>query len=146
MKRKLILILIMLLPVMLANAQRSTNRQSALMFRRNVHNFGKLDYLEKAEHKFKFKNTSDKAVKITNVKAKCGCTAVDWPKNILEPGEEYSILIDYDTSITGRFYKPVFIFIENEKNPLKLSVTGKVKTPEEGDNNYNKWKKKYNKQ
>lgn len=146
MKTKLLLILLMLMSVVFANAQRNTNRESALIFRHYVHNFGKLDYLEKVEHNFKFKNKSDKTVKITNVKAKCGCTAVEWPKKSLKPGKEYSIVIDYDTSITGRFYKPVFIFIENEKNPVKLSVTGIVKVPDKENPNYEKWKKKYNKQ
>ena len=52
----------MLMSVVFANAQRNTNRESALIFRHYVHNFGKLDYLEKVEHNFKFKEVQEHPV------------------------------------------------------------------------------------
>jgi hypothetical protein len=70
-------------------------------FEESSYDFGKIPYGEPVEHSFKFKNTGNRELQIKEIIASCGCTAVDFPKDVIIPGDEAEIKIQYDTK--GKF-------------------------------------------
>ena len=75
---------------------------------------------------FEFKNTSANAVIITNVKASCGCTATDYTKEPIAPGETASIKATYNAAAKGAFTKTVTVTTNAEETPKVLSFKGTV--------------------
>ncbi len=47
---------------------------------------------------FKFKNTGEVPLVITNVKTSCGCTTPYWPKKPIKPGESEEIKVRFNTN------------------------------------------------
>jgi hypothetical protein len=47
---------------------------------------------------FKFKNTGEVPLVITNVKTSCGCTTPYWPKKPIKPGESDEIKVQFNTN------------------------------------------------
>jgi hypothetical protein len=47
---------------------------------------------------FKFKNTGEAPLVITNVKTSCGCTTPYWPKEPIQPGQTEQIKVRFNTN------------------------------------------------
>lgn len=75
---------------------------------------------------FEFKNTSKTAVVITNVKASCGCTATDYTKTPIQPGEIGKVTATYNAANKGAFSKTVTVTTNAEDAPKTLSFKGTV--------------------
>jgi hypothetical protein len=80
-----------------------------LEFEELVHDFGTIkEELGSITHAFKFTNTGDKPLVITNVQASCGCTTSGWTKEPVKPGETGEVLATYRTS-AGPFDKTLTV-------------------------------------
>ena len=143
MKRTVIIAIIALLFAGPTTAQYRRNSTSDLIFRTYTHQFGQLAYGEAARFDFVFKNTGKDSLIITNVKAKCGCTPVEWPKKPILPGEKGKIMVSYDTSICGNFQKSVYVFTTENNQGIKLNLSGNVSKPGPESKHYDLYKKKY---
>lgn len=75
---------------------------------------------------FEFKNTGKTAVIITNVKASCGCTATDYTKTPIQPGETAKITATYNAANKGAFTKTVTVTTNAEETPKVLTFKGTV--------------------
>jgi hypothetical protein len=75
---------------------------------------------------FEFKNTGKTAVIITNVKASCGCTATDYTKTPIQPGETAKVTATYNAATKGAFTKTVTVTTNAEETPKTLSFKGTV--------------------
>src|SRR5690349_13037064 len=53
----------------------------------SVYNFGTITEGEKVTYSFRFKNSGNKALVITNATASCGCTVPEKPEKPILPGE-----------------------------------------------------------
>jgi len=53
----------------------TTSKQSAILFKSLIYDFGKIKHESEAKAVFILKKVSKKPVKITNVQTSCGCTA-----------------------------------------------------------------------
>ncbi len=72
-------------------------------------------------------NTGENTTKISKVKASCGCTAVDYPKSPIPPGETVKLFVDYRAGESaGAFRKTVRTWCEGEKEPYVVALTGEV--------------------
>ncbi|MDR1582635.1 MAG: DUF1573 domain-containing protein [Prevotellaceae bacterium] len=115
-------ILVILLFVFSANAQK-------LEFDELVHDFGTIKEEEGAvTHAFKFTNTGDKPLVITEVKPSCGCTTPGWTKEPVQPGGTGEVLATYRTS-AGPFNKSLTVTASGTSNVIlhiKGNVTKKV--------------------
>jgi len=49
------------------------------------------------KYSYKYKNTGNQPLIISDVSVTCGCTVPRWSKNPLQPGDTSSIYIDFDT-------------------------------------------------
>jgi hypothetical protein len=62
------------------------------------HDFGTVEEGDVVEHSFKFTNTGDAPLIITDAKASCGCTIPSYPKNTpIAAGESAEMLVKFNT-------------------------------------------------
>ncbi len=79
---------------------------------------------------FKFTNTGEEPIVITQVKTSCGCTSPTYSKEPVLAGETGEIQIKYATNRIGKFTKTVTI-ISNASEPNKvIKIKGEVLNPE----------------
>ncbi|MBK8563908.1 MAG: DUF1573 domain-containing protein [Saprospiraceae bacterium] len=75
---------------------------------------------------FKFTNTGNEPLIISNAKGSCGCTVPSYPKDPILPGKTANIEVRYDIARLGPFQKSVTI-TTNEANPTHtLQIKGKI--------------------
>jgi hypothetical protein len=77
---------------------------------------------------FVITNEGGDLLKITNVSASCGCTAVMPEKNELKPGESTNIKVTFNSKgRSGKQTKTITVETNDTKNStIKLSFTGNV--------------------
>ena len=75
---------------------------------------------------FEFKNTGKTPVIITNVKASCGCTATDYTKTPIQPGQTAKVTATYNAAAKGAFTKTVTVTTSAEETPKVLIFKGTV--------------------
>lgn len=95
-------------------------------------NYGTVTSGEVVSHKFTFKNTGDKPLTLTRVKASCGCTTPSYSQDPIAPGESGYIDVKFDTAgKTGRQNKSVTVTGNFSDNITQvLSIAGEVKKAE----------------
>jgi len=96
--------------------------------RNGTFNFGDIQEGKLFKHKFTIGNKGDKELKITKVRASCGCTAAKPVKNILQPGDSTNIMVTFNSAHrSGLQRKHVYIYSNDPENPqLRLSFTANV--------------------
>ncbi len=94
----------------------------------DVHDFGTIGPNSKNESEFKFKNVGTGVLKITKVKAACGCTVPELDKNEYAPGESGTIKVTYRSSKRdGPVKKHLYIESDDPKNPkFELTIKANV--------------------
>jgi len=100
-----------------------------LLFDDIKHDFGVVkEETEKISHSFSFKNISKDAITISNVTTSCGCTATEWQKTPIKPGEKGNILVTYTTTKhVGKFSQPVIVHLINDSvHNIMLYISGEV--------------------
>lgn len=103
-------------------------------FNEEIHDFGDLPMGDPFTHEFPFVNVGKEPLIIQGVKASCGCTTPNWPKDPILPGEASVITATYNTkNRPGPFNKGITI-TSNAVTPTKrLFIKGKVLKGEEAD-------------
>ena len=91
-----------------------------------AHDFGELKQGKPVTHVFRFKNTGNTPLLIDNVRASCGCTGVDWLEEIVPPGGEGTVKIEFDAKKPGYFYKKITVFFSSQRKGEKLFIEGYV--------------------
>lgn len=105
----------------LPNESLGTADMPKIYFKENEHDFGEIVEGEKITYGFKFSNTGGSDLIINNVIASCGCTATEFPKDPIKPGENGVIKITFDSrGQTG--YQKKTITIEANTLPEKVFV------------------------
>jgi hypothetical protein len=82
-----------------------------IQFVETEHDFGvRKEEEEKLEHSFTFKNISDAPIKLTYVKASCGCTTPSWTTEVIKPNQEGVVKASYGArGRPGKFNKTVTV-------------------------------------
>lgn len=102
---------------------------SAITWKEDTHNFGDIEKGKPVSHEFSFKNTSKQTVLITNVKASCGCTATNYTKTPVKPGESATVTATYNAANPGSFSKNVTVTTNDSDVNKVLTIKGKVLAP-----------------
>ena len=94
------------------------------------HNFGNIIEGQIATYEFQFKNIGTEPLKLTQVKASCGCTTPKYPTTEIMPGESANIRAEYNSAgRPGPFNKN--IFVNSNAGDVTLTILGNVvKEPE----------------
>jgi hypothetical protein len=99
-----------------------------------THDFGTIKEEDgRVTHVFTFKNVTEGALTIKNVRASCGCTTPAWSKEPIASGKQAQITVTYNASgRPGAFHKSVTVTLSNgtEDFTQVLFIKGKV-TPKQ---------------
>ncbi len=108
-------------------AQTPGNLQKKVIWEKTVHNFGDIKQGTPVKVSFNFTNNLDYPLILKKVKASCGCTATDYPKEPILPGKKASIIATYNAANKGAFNKSITITTNAEENIKVLYIKGTVK-------------------
>jgi hypothetical protein len=104
-----------------------------LTFEKSTHDFGDIYQGDNVEHVFKFTNTGNEPLIISNIQVTCGCTAPSWPKNPIPPGGKGEIKIGFNSAgKMGRQNKTVTVVSNavNEDNLISFVTNILAKNPQ----------------
>ena len=109
--------------------------QPAIQFETTTIDFGNIkEEGGKVSGKFEFTNTGDQDLLLTSVKHGCGCTAADYTKTAIPPGQKGFITATYDHyNRPGSFYKNIKVTTNEPKfqegangTPYMIYIKGNV--------------------
>lgn len=102
-----------------------------IVFEKEVHDFGNIEFGGDGTYAFRFTNTGKDPLVISDAKGSCGCTVPKWPKDPVLKGQSNAINVSYDTKRVGPFTKTVTIN-SNAKSAVKvLTIKGNVLAKEQ---------------
>lgn len=108
------------------------NGVPAISFMEDFHDFGKLSSGEIVTYAFKFKNSGNSVLVISNVVTSCGCTVTDYPKQPVKPGEESTIDVKFDTKGKhGLQSKSITVIANTEPATTTLRIQAAVAESED---------------
>ena len=105
--------------------QNANVKEPVLEFKNKDWDFGKITEGERVEHSFKFKNTGEGDLIISNCSASCGCTIPEWPKEPIAPGEEGVIKVEFNSAGKSDNVTKDITILANT-NPVKTVLQIKV--------------------
>ncbi len=98
-----------------------------MTFEESTYNFGTVTEGEKVERIYKFKNTGNDPLVISNAQGSCGCTVPQWPKEPIAPGKSGEIKVVFDSKgKAGKQNKTVTITANTEPATTTINITGEV--------------------
>jgi hypothetical protein len=96
-------------------------------FKVKEYNFGKVIQGEKVTYTFKFKNTGESDLIISQVNSSCGCTVPVFPKDPIKPGDEGKIKVSFDSSgRNGIQDKAITVVTNCQPNRTVLRIKAQV--------------------
>ncbi len=103
--RRLILVAVCVLPIFGVDAQEINQLSGPVItWEKSSYDFGDIIEGEKVSHTFKFTNTGNAALVITNVEVTCGCTTPKgWTRDPIAPGSAGDLTIAFNS--TGKLGK-----------------------------------------
>jgi hypothetical protein len=85
-------------------AQTGKDKGAAITWEKSTYDFGDIVQGEKVEHTFKFTNTGNQPLIITNIQVTCGCTTPKgWPRDPIAAGGKGEVTIAFNS--TGKLGK-----------------------------------------
>ena len=100
--------------------------QPRLAVDRDVANMGEIMFQLPSKVSFTLRNTGTAPLSITEVIPSCGCTAVDWTRELIAPGAEGTITAIYDAKMLGVFQKDLEVYTNASDEPVYLHIQGRV--------------------
>ena len=119
------------------NVESATSRDEAqkklpvMSFEKAEHDFGTITQGTPQETSFKFTNTGDAPLIITDAKSSCGCTVPEYPKNTpIAPGESGELLVKFNGSGQNQVTKTITVTANTEKGTEMLRIKAFVNPKE----------------
>ena len=110
----------------------TSDKQAAIKFDKEEHDFGSLLQGEVVSYSFHFTNTGNVPLIISEVGSSCGCTVGDYPREPIAPGKKGEIKVTYNSAGHHGFQSRILTVMSNTI-PAKttLRIKGKVLTPDQ---------------
>ncbi|MGB4654130.1 MAG: DUF1573 domain-containing protein [Bacteroidales bacterium] len=106
-----------------------TTRKAVIKFENTVHNYGNIITGSDGTAEFRYKNTGNSPLIITNIVATCGCTVPQWDRAPVMPGGTGTLLIKYDTKRLGTINKSATVNTNAKNSSVVLFLKGNVVKP-----------------
>jgi Protein of unknown function (DUF1573) len=100
--------------------------QGKLQFEKETHDFGTIAQGTPVSYEFKFKNSGNQPVVLSNVVASCGCTTPEWSKEPVLPGKSAIIKAGYNAAAMGAFNKSITITSNAANSTQVIFIKGTV--------------------
>lgn len=81
---------------------------------------------EVKEITFEFTNKSNEAIQILEAIGSCGCTKIQFPKEVIEPNESAAIKANFNSTKVGVFSKSIRIKTSDSEEYTNLYFSGEV--------------------
>src|SRR5690606_5653910 len=110
------------------NVESATTRDEAqkkvpvMTFEKSEHDFGTIEQGTPQETIFKFTNTGDAPLIITDAKSSCGCTVPNPPKDPIAPGETGELLVKFNGSGQNQVTKTITVTANTAKGSEILRI------------------------
>ncbi|MGB7393188.1 MAG: DUF1573 domain-containing protein [Pricia sp.] len=91
-------------------------------FEKEEHDFGTIEQGTAQETIFKFTNTGNAPLIITNATSSCGCTVPNPPKEPIAPGEEGELVVKFNGSGQNQVTKTITVNANTEKGSELLRI------------------------
>ncbi|PTX42221.1 uncharacterized protein DUF1573 [Christiangramia gaetbulicola] len=102
-----------------------------ITFEESEFDFGNIAKGTAVEHVFKFTNTGNAPLVITNASSSCGCTVPTYPKNeTIAPGETGEMLVKFNGSGNGQVTKTVTVSANTESGKEQIKIKAFVEADE----------------
>lgn len=108
------------------NTNKDNKDLPEIFFEKTTHDYGNLKYDSDGTCEFTFKNTGKEPLLLTQVKASCGCTTPTWPKEPIKSGDTGTIVVKYNTKISGAFTKSIRVYSNAKTAMVTLTIKGSV--------------------
>ena len=118
MKKFLLILFTINCSLLTASAQRLTVASQTV-------NAGRTGYQQPITATFELRNKSRRKLVIESVKPDCGCTAVEYPKEV-GAGDKFTIRMTYDAKMLGHFQKSALVTSNGTGKPVALTMKGVV--------------------
>lgn len=107
----------------------TSEEKPQITFKNETHDFGNINEGDTVEATFEFTNTGNADLKITNIKASCGCTIPsNWSKEPIQPGESGSFTVKFNSkNKPNRQQKRISIVCNTEKGSEFVTIKAQVK-------------------
>lgn len=107
--------------------QPATEGIAAFAFSEEMHNFGSLNAGEIVSYTFVFRNSGNKTLVIDRIDSGCGCLEVKIPEMSIEPGDEGSIEVIYNSAgEVGNQLRTITLFSNAETPEKQLFIRATV--------------------
>lgn len=99
-----------------------------MTFTEVFHDFKQIKQDEVVSYVFKFKNTGDQPLVISDIKIPCGCTTPEYSKNPVMPGQESEVKVTFNPvgQPKGEFRKTLVIYSNASGREPMLLVKGEI--------------------
>lgn len=113
------------------SAQNPTGKKPVITFDKTEYDFGKILQGEVVTYTFRFTNTGNAPLIISSVDKSCGCTASEYPRQPIEPGQKGDIKITYDSKGHHGFQsKTVTVNANTMPAQTTIRIKAEVRTPD----------------
>lgn len=118
-------------PAKKANPMTGTVAQAVpttkIKFAETKHDFGKIKQGDVVKHTFKFTNAGENPLILKEVRPSCGCTALEWPREAIAPGESAEIEAQFNSrGKMGKQNKYFTIRYNGAPEIERVAFTGEV--------------------
>ena len=106
----------------------SASKFPVIEFDKTEHDFGEIEAKTPVETTFKYKNTGEAPLVITDIKSSCGCTVPqDWSREPLSPGDSGEFTVKFNGSGSNKVSKTITVTANTEKGSEIVKITAFVK-------------------
>jgi hypothetical protein len=127
MKRMMLTLGLILIGIVMLNAQNSANDDGpTIKFDKAEHDYGTITQGSDGGCVFKFKNIGNEVLVISDVRKSCGCTTPTWSKEPILPGQSGEIKVGYNTNSVGQFSKTITVLSNATNATITLTIKGNV--------------------
>ena len=99
-----------------------------IAFDKTEHDFGEIEAKTAVETVFKYTNTGEAPLVITDIKSSCGCTVPqDWSRDPLAPGDTGEFTVKFNGSGTNKVSKTITVTANTEKGTETVKIIAFVK-------------------
>ncbi|HNX06147.1 MAG TPA: DUF1573 domain-containing protein [Bacteroidales bacterium] len=133
MKKISLIFAFVMLAVFASNAQTASTTKSdakaagpEITFESLEHDYGTIVQGANGDCVFKFKNTGNEPLILSDVRKSCGCTTPTWSKEPILPGQSGEIKVGYNTNNVGTFSKTITVISNATNANVTLIIKGTV--------------------
>ena len=96
-----------------------------ISFETDIFDFGEINQNESVSTDFSLKNIGEAPLLIRSAKGSCGCTVPDWPRDLIEPGEEAIIQVTFNSGNKKGEQNKIVTLVTNAIPSIKvLTIKG----------------------